>query len=83
MASGVVWEPGCAEEAAAGGFDQLGDPVLGVDEGLAPLFAVDQGRVGGVCCGGAGLVDGGLHAGDERFGFGVGVDVAAMRRMSV
>ena len=32
---------GGTEEARTGGFDQLGDPGLGVDEGLAPLFAVD------------------------------------------
>ena len=34
------------EKAASGGFDQLGYPVLGVDEGLAPLFAVDERGVG-------------------------------------
>jgi len=32
---------GCAEERAAGCCDEFGDPVLGVDEGFAPLFAVD------------------------------------------
>ena len=36
---------GCAEISASGGFDQLGDPGLGVDEGFAPLFAVDDGSL--------------------------------------
>ena len=33
---------GFAEVLASGGFDQFGYPVLGVDQGLAPFFAVDQ-----------------------------------------
>src|ERR1035438_7737314 len=51
---------GRAEEAGAGSFDQFGDPVLGVDERLAPLFAVDVGSLGGwdVLGAGAGGGDG-------------------------
>ena len=33
---------GLAEVSASGGFYQFGDPALGVDEGLAPFFAIDQ-----------------------------------------
>src|SRR5260370_33127004 len=40
---------GFAEVLASGGFDQFGHPVLGVDEGLAPLFAVDDGGLGAFC----------------------------------
>ena len=40
---------GCAEILASGGFDQFGDPGLGVDEGFAPLFAVDDGGLGAAC----------------------------------
>ena len=74
---------GLAEVAASGGFDQFGYPVLGVDEGLAPLFAVDCRAVGGVCCAVRVCVDGALHVGDELVAGGLGVDVAAMRRMSL
>ena len=35
-----------SEEAAASGIDEFGYPVLRVDEGLAPLFAVDGGLLG-------------------------------------
>ena len=66
---------GCAEIVAAGGFDEFGDPGLGVDEGLAPLFAVDDGRVSAGFAASARGFDGGLHFGDERFGFGLRVDV--------
>ena len=45
-----------------------------MDEGPAPLFTVDDGglraAVGALACGG----DGGLHLGDEGFGFILGVD---------
>ena len=45
-----------------------------MDEGLAPLFAVDDGGLGAggaaVACG----CDGGLHLSDEGFGFGLRVD---------
>ena len=34
---------GCAHECASGCGDEFGDPGLGVDEGIAPLFAVDGG----------------------------------------
>lgn len=43
FSGGVV--AGGAEEGGSGSFDELGHPVLGVDEGLAPLFAVDEGFV--------------------------------------
>ena len=65
---------GLAEVVTAGSFYQFGHPTLGVDERLAPFFAVDCRTVGGVCCGEAGLFDGGLHTGDELFADGVGVD---------
>ena len=65
-----------AEILASGGFDQLGDPGLRVDEGFAPLFAVDTGGpcslLGTFACGG----DGGLHLGDEGFGIGSRIDVS-------
>ena len=57
---------GRAEECGSGGFDQFGDPVLGMDERFSPLFAVDDGS--GFTSEGFGAgsrrVDGGLHAGD-------------------
>jgi hypothetical protein len=59
---------------ASGGFYQFSYPGLGVDEGLAPLFAVDDRGVG---AGGAALArgcDGGLHVGDEGLGFGLRID---------
>ena len=36
---------GLAEESTTGDIYQFGDPLLGVDEGLAPLLAVDDGGV--------------------------------------
>ena len=45
-----------------------------MDEGLAPLFAVDDGGFGTAFAALAGGGDGGLHLGDESFGFGLGVD---------
>ncbi len=65
---------GCAEVLASGGFDEFGNPRLGVDERLAPLFAVDDGRVGARCASLTGDFDRGLHFGDEGFGFGLRVD---------
>ena len=56
---------------ASGGFYQLRYPGLGVDEGVAPLFAVDGGFLGEVGAALAGGFDGGLHRGDEGFGFGL------------
>ena len=58
---------------ASGGVDEFGYPVLGVDEGLAPLFAVDDGTwgIGGA---GAGLVEGLVDLGDDGFGLGCGLD---------
>jgi hypothetical protein len=56
---------------ASSGFDQFGYPGLGVDEGVAPFLAVgygDLGEVGAVLAGG---FYGGLHPGDEGFGFGL------------
>jgi hypothetical protein len=64
---------GDAEVTATGDFDQLGDPVLGVDERLAPLFAVDSWSVSAVAAP-AGGCHGGLHLRDESFGCGLGVD---------
>jgi hypothetical protein len=60
---------------ASGGFYQLGYPGLGVDEGVAPLFAVDDWGLGALGAAMAGGFYGGLHLGDEGFGFGLGVDV--------
>ena len=65
---------GCADVVAACGFDQFGDPGLGVDEGLSPLFAVDTGRVGGLSAAEERGFDGRLHLGDEGFAFGLCVD---------
>ena len=64
---------GDAEVAATGGFDQLGDPVLGVDERLAPLFAVDDWSVSAFAAAACGC-DGGLHLRDEGFGCELRVD---------
>ena len=63
---------GDAEVTATGDFDQLGDPVLGVDERLAPLFAVDSWSVSAFAAP-AGGCDGGLHPRDEGFGCGLRV----------
>jgi hypothetical protein len=56
------------------GFYQFGDPRLGVDEGLAPLLAVDGGGLGAAFAALACGCDGGLHLGDKGFGFGLRVD---------
>ena len=40
---------GCADEGAAGCGDEFGDPGLGVDGGLAPLFTVDGGFCAAAC----------------------------------
>jgi hypothetical protein len=45
-----------------------------VDEGLAPLLAVDNGGVGATFAAFAGGGDGGLHLGDEGFAFGLRFD---------
>jgi len=37
---------GCAQESAAGGFNQLSYPVLRVDQRLAPFFAINQRTLG-------------------------------------
>jgi hypothetical protein len=66
---------GSAEVLASGDFDQFGDPGLGVDEGLAPLFAVDERGFGARSCAVACGCDGGLHVGDEGFGLGLRVDM--------
>ena len=58
---------GVAEELAARGFDEFRYPVLGADEGLAPLFAVDGGvREGLGSFAGYGEVR--LEVGDEALG---------------
>lgn len=63
---------GRAEEFSAGCFYQLGDPMLGVDERLAPFFAVDA--LSRQCSGsGADGFDGGLHLRDEGFGLRGGI----------
>jgi hypothetical protein len=64
---------GDAEVTATGGFDQLGDPMLGVDERLAPLFAVDSWSVSAFAAPACGR-DGELHLRDEGFGCGLRVD---------
>lgn len=46
-----------------------------MDEGFAPLFTVDDGGFGAASGTLAGGCYGGLHLGDEGFGFGLGVDV--------
>ena len=63
---------GFAQEDASGGCDQFGYPVLGVDQGLAPLFGVDEGFWCSGCDGG-GLGGGVGDVGDESLGSG-GVD---------
>src|ERR1700761_271914 len=40
---------GVAKELSAGGFDQLGDPGLRMDERLAPLLAIDDGAQSVTC----------------------------------
>ena len=65
---------GCADVVAACGFDQFGDPGLGVDEGLSPLFAVDGWRLRALGAAEACDFDGRLHLGDEDFAFGLCVD---------
>ena len=65
---------GFAEEGSAGGFDQFGDPVLGVDEGFAPLFAVDDGPGRGCGSDGAGTGESVAEVGDEGIGLRDGVD---------
>jgi len=47
-----------------------------VDEGLAPLFAVDDGGLGAAFAALARGCDSGLHLRDERFGFRLCVDDA-------
>ena len=56
---------GGAEEAAAGSVDELCDPGLGLDEGLAPLLAIDEGFRRGSSGEGAGLAEGGLKLPDD------------------
>ena len=63
-----------AEIFASGCLYQFGDPGLGVDEGLAPLFAVDDWSVSAGYAAVARGCDGGLHLGDECFCFGLRVD---------
>ena len=62
---------GYAEETASGGFNEFGDPMLGVNEGLAPLFAVDEGAGRGGGGAGADFGDRAVHGSDEGFS-GVG-----------
>ena len=60
---------------ASGGFDEFGYPGLGMDEGVAPFLAVSHGRLrtpGATFSRGC---DGGLHLGNDGFGFGLSVDV--------
>lgn len=45
-----------------------------MDEGLAPLFAVDGGSIGAAFAASARGFEGGLHLGDEGFGFRLRVD---------
>ncbi len=62
---------GFANEASAGGGYEFGDPVLGVDEWLAPLLAVDERWVSGDG-GGAGGFDGLGEVVDESLAGGRG-----------
>jgi hypothetical protein len=64
-----------ADELSVGGGDEFGDPGLGVDEGFAPLFAVDGLGWAG-CRLRACVFDCGLEDVDEGFGGGKGVDLA-------
>jgi hypothetical protein len=73
----VFWSgvgSGCAEVAATRGFDEFGDPRLGVDERLSPLFAVDSWCMGALRATESCRFDGGLHLGDEGFAFELCVD---------
>jgi hypothetical protein len=65
---------GSADVMATCGSDQFGDPGLGVDEGLSPLFAIDTGRVGALSATAARSFNGKLHLGDEGFAFGLRVN---------
>ena len=65
----------CADEGASGCGDKFGGPRLGVDEGLAPLFAVDGGLGEDACVGLRGG-EGFLEGFDEGFGFGGAIDLA-------
>ena len=65
---------GCTEVATAGCFDEFGDPGLGVDERLAPFFAVHDRGLGTAFAAATRGFDGGLHLSDEGFGFGLCVD---------
>ena len=71
--SGV--SPWPSQILASGGFDEFGYPGLGMDEGVAPFLTVDHGRLRAP---GAPLsrgCDGGLHLGNDGFGFRLSVDV--------
>ena len=65
---------GVAEEAPARELDQFPDPDLGVDEGLAPFFAVDERSVACVLRDEADGFALCTHRCDEGFGFGGGID---------
>jgi hypothetical protein len=65
---------GFAEVLATGNFDQIRDPGLRVDEGLAPFFAIDDGGLGSRERLPAGHLDGGFHASDEGFAFSICVN---------
>ena len=65
---------GLAEESTTGDIYQFGDPLLGVDEGLAPFFAVDDRSMGSNQRALVDHLDGRFHARDEGFAFAVGVD---------
>ena len=65
---------GFAKESTTGDIYQFGDPLLGVDEGLAPLFAVDDGGLGSCQRAMANHLDGRFHACNKGFAFAVGVD---------
>ena len=54
-----------AEVEASGGFDEFGDPGLGVDERLAPFFAVDDRGFGARGTALAGGFETELHLGDK------------------
>ncbi len=65
---------GFAQVFASGGLYEFGDPGLGVDEGFAPLFAVDDGGLGAALTALARGFDGGLHLVNEGLGFRLRVD---------
>ena len=64
----------CAKVAPASCFDEFGDPGLRVNEGFAPLFAVNDWGFGAALAPLARGIEGGLHFGDEGIAFRLRID---------